>query len=161
MKYFKILSILLFCFTISLQSCKDSASDSTEEAGESMEVTTTPTPPDAPTAEPAQNAAGIWHYTCGKGCAGGGGSAGTNCATCGGPLAHNQAYHSDLNTNSSSPLPTQGTPPPPPPPAAEPAQNLAGVWHYTCGKGCAGGAGTTGSCAKCGGPLAHNQAYHQ
>ncbi len=47
-------------------------------------------PPQVP--EPAQNAAGVWHYTCPNGCAGGAGTAGT-CATCGGALAHNSAYH--------------------------------------------------------------------
>lgn len=43
---------------------------------------------------------------------------------------------------------------------AEPAQNAAGVWHFTCSKGCPGGAGTQGNCAKCGNPLTHNAAYH-
>lgn len=43
-------------------------------------------------AEPAQNASGVWHYTCPKGCAGGGGSAGP-CSSCGATLAHNPAYH--------------------------------------------------------------------
>lgn len=50
------------------------------------------------------------------------------------------------------------------PPAAttpEPAQNAKGVWHFTCAKGCEGGAGAAGNCAKCNGPLSHNQAYHQ
>ncbi len=49
-------------------------------------VTTTKAP------EPPQNAKGVWHYTCSKGCAGGSGSAG-NCTGCGGALAHNPAYH--------------------------------------------------------------------
>lgn len=44
------------------------------------------------TSSPAQNANGVWHYTCSKGCAGGSGSKG-NCANCGAELAHNQAYH--------------------------------------------------------------------
>lgn len=48
------------------------------------------TPPTA--AEPAQNANGVWHFTCANGCAGGGGAVGT-CSGCGGALAHNQAYH--------------------------------------------------------------------
>ena len=58
-------------------------------------ATTPPTisPTGAPQApSPAQNAAGVYHYTCSNGCAGGAGSAGT-CATCGGTLAHNTAYH--------------------------------------------------------------------
>jgi len=45
-----------------------------------------------PTAEPAQNANGVWHYTCPNGCQGGGGSA-VACGKCGATLAHNTAYH--------------------------------------------------------------------
>ena len=41
---------------------------------------------------PAQNAMGVYHYTCAKGCFGGSGTA-SNCTNCGGQLAHNQAYH--------------------------------------------------------------------
>jgi len=50
-------------------------------------LTTTPSTP-----EPAQNANGVWHYTCSNGCAGGAGSA-IACASCGSTLAHNQGYH--------------------------------------------------------------------
>jgi hypothetical protein len=50
-------------------------------------ISTNPT-----SAEPAQNANGVWHYTCPNGCAGGGGSAGP-CSSCGTTLAHNPAYH--------------------------------------------------------------------
>jgi len=46
-------------------------------------------------------------------------------------------------------------------PTAEPAQNAAGVWHYTCPSGCAGGGGAAGPCGSCGATLAHNAAYHQ
>ena len=112
------------------------------------------TPPDGMTAEPAQNAEGVWHYTCSKGCKGGAGAAGT-CTTCGGPLAHNAAYHGNANTPPANPMT------PPTTPSPEPAQNAAGVWHYTCEKGCKGGAGTAGLCAGCGGNLTHNAAYHQ
>jgi hypothetical protein len=49
-------------------------------------------PPTPTTPEPAQNASGVWHYTCANGCAGGAGGAGS-CGTCGGALAHNAAYH--------------------------------------------------------------------
>lgn len=42
--------------------------------------------------EPAQNAAGVWHYICSAGCSGGSGSAGS-CAQCGAALSHNAAYH--------------------------------------------------------------------
>ena len=44
------------------------------------------------TPSPAQNAKGIYHYTCNKGCYGGSGTA-SNCTNCGEQLAHNQAYH--------------------------------------------------------------------
>lgn len=40
----------------------------------------------------AQNAAGVFHYTCANGCVGGAGSA-VACASCGSTLVHNQAYH--------------------------------------------------------------------
>ena len=104
-----------------------------------------PNPP-----EPAQNAAGLWHYTCSKGCPGGAGAAG-NCSVCGNPLTHNAAYHGSTQAtgaNAAAPKPV------------DPPQNAKGVWHYTCGKGCAGGAGAAGNCSVCGGPLAHNATYH-
>ena len=46
-------------------------------------------------------------------------------------------------------------------PTAEPAQNAAGVWHYTCSNGCEGGAGSAQPCSGCGSTLAHNSEYHQ
>lgn len=157
MKYFKILAILMLSSVISFYACNDNADALKQEARESLEVSDSPTLPNAATPNPAtpeppQNAEGVWHYTCSKGCAGGAGAAG-NCATCGGPLAHNSAYHANANSTPTTPPAT--------PPAAEPAQNAAGVWHYTCGKGCAGGAGAAGTCGTCGGTLAHNTAYHQ
>jgi len=42
---------------------------------------------------PAKNANGEYHYTCAKGHEGA--AAAGNCATCGDPLAHNQAYHNN------------------------------------------------------------------
>ncbi len=53
---------------------------------------TTPQTITPPSPEPAQNANGVWHYTCSNGCAGGGGSA-IACSSCGSTLAHNTAYH--------------------------------------------------------------------
>ncbi len=44
------------------------------------------------TNSPAQNALGVFHYTCTNGCYGGAGTA-SKCTTCGTVLAHNQAYH--------------------------------------------------------------------
>jgi ribosomal protein S27E len=143
-------------------------------AGAAATTTTPAANPATPTPEPAQNAAGVWHYTCPKGCAGGAGSA-VACAKCGTTLAHNQAYHANNNDNKTTvttssganvslpegikPVPSPLTNPPATP--TEPAQNAKGVWHYTCSGGCAGGAGSAIACAKCGKTLAHNQAYHQ
>ncbi|MBL7928070.1 MAG: hypothetical protein JNL47_01165 [Bacteroidia bacterium] len=45
-----------------------------------------------PAPESPQNAKGVWHYTCPKGCAGGGGQA-IACANCGTQMEHNQKYH--------------------------------------------------------------------
>ena len=62
-------------------------------------ITTTPTTPGTtPSIIPpastsaAQNAAGVYHYTCSNGCSGGAGSA-VACSTCGTTLVHNTAYH--------------------------------------------------------------------
>ena len=92
MKYIKILSILLLSTVTTFYACNDKADARKQDTSDTIEVTDMQTPPSATTPEPAQNAEGIWHYTCEKGCAGGAGAAGT-CASCGGPLAHNQAYH--------------------------------------------------------------------
>lgn len=113
--------------------------------------------------EPPQNAQGVWHYTCPKGCKGGGGAAGP-CAKCGATLAHNAAYHSASTPPGQIAGDTKTLPADikqVPPPKVEPPQNAKGVWHFTCPKGCAGGAGSATACAKCGGTLAHNAAYHQ
>jgi len=166
MKNPKILASLLLCSVIFLYACKDKEADARkQEARESVEVSnpiTTPnaTIPNPPAAEPAQNAAGVWHYTCSKGCPGGAGKAGP-CATCGGTLAHNSAYHDNNNASPTIPTTNPIITPPITPPTTEPAQNANGVWHYTCAKGCAGGAGKAGPCAGCGGTLSHNASYHQ
>jgi len=154
-------------------------------------ATTTNTNPPG-TQEPAQNSAGVWHYTCPNGCSGGGGSA-TACVTCGTTLAHNQVYHANNNPtppannglqttvtpaatpggisigdgSTIKPMTTPGGTPGvttqklQPQKTPEPPQNAAGVWHYTCADGCAGGAGSAVACAGCGKTLAHNQAYHK
>lgn len=165
MKNFKIITIVLFSLAISFYSCKDDAKTATQETSKSAEVanpeaTAKTNTLNALTPEPAQNEGGVWHYTCSKGCAGGAGSA-IKCNNCGGTLGHNTAYHSKTDTKvaptSSAPF---ASPVAAPAAKTEPSQNAAGVWHYTCEKGCAGGAGATGSCTTCGGTLAHNKAYH-
>ena len=167
MKYFKILAIVLLSSVISFYACNEKADSRKKEAREALEISnptsipnaTTPNPaiPNPATPEPAQNAEGVWHYTCSAGCAGGAGAAG-NCATCGGALAHNSAYHANTNSTTTTPPITPQINPTAPPATA--AQNAAGVWHYTCSAGCAGGAGAAGNCGTCGGALAHNAAYH-
>jgi hypothetical protein len=136
--------------------------------GQQPAVMTQPQPQAQPaqTAEPAQNAQGVWHFTCPKGCKGGAGANGP-CPKCSTPLVHNQAYHAGATppplqaTGGNPTIPTTASTQPQPQQSPEPAQNAKGVWHFTCPKGCAGGAGTTTACAKCGTTLAHNATYHQ
>lgn len=70
----------------------------TTTPGATTPGTTTPgtpsgtTPPADITPPAAQNAAGVYHYTCPNGCEGGAASAGS-CANCGTALEHNAAYH--------------------------------------------------------------------
>lgn len=149
----------------------------TDPAAAATAASTPATPP----VEPPQNAAGVWHYVCPNGHAGGGGSA-TACPECGSTLEHNTAYHgADGATTPGSPIQVPGgtpatmfadptkqpvnatigaAPAAVNPTVAEPPQNAAGVWHYTCSNGCDGGAGSATACAKCGATLVHNTAYH-
>lgn len=111
----------------------------------------------------APAAGGVQHYICPKNCAGSGGPAQANCPTCGTAYVHNQAFHAQPGAAPEPAAP--GSPITMPAPGAdkpaEPAQNAAGVWHYTCPKGCKGGGGAATPCASCGTALAHNTAYHQ
>ena len=76
MKNILLLTLTLFCSSLLFTSCGDKTSDRKKEAREQLEINhpsttipnTSPTPPVTPTAEPAQNAAGVWHYTCSNGC---------------------------------------------------------------------------------------------
>ncbi len=120
----------------------------------------------------AQSTSGDAHYKCPKNCEGGVGSGQGKCPVCGTDMVHNPAFHAQTPTTpgtspqtpiqvdptnatgtaNANPTPSVGSP--------EPAQNAKGVWHFTCSKGCEGGAGAVGKCAKCGNALTHNQAYH-
>lgn len=160
MKIFISLSLCLFFAIVALSSCKNSKSDEIrDQAKESLGVQA---PANQPAGSPALTSA-VKHYTCPNNCAGSGGDAQGNCPVCGSAYVHNQAYHDQQNAASPAVTTTPGAPAAPAAPAAAPApaQNAAGVYHYTCTKGCAGGAGAAGNCATCGAPLAHNQAYHQ
>lgn len=152
--------VLLTLFAI---GCSSEAGTTDSQAGTETPATTA-------------NAGKVWHYTCPNNCANSGSDTQGNCPVCAGALAHNQAWH-NLPENQATPTPTDPdqlspiittdgqvtttTIDPATPALKEPAQNANGVWHYTCGNGCAGGAGTQGNCASCGSPLAHNAAYHQ
>lgn len=122
-------------------------------------TTAAPTAPAAKPTEPPQNAKGVWHYTCPKGCAGGGGAA-APCAKCGTTLAHNATYHA-ADPAAAKPAAGNTAATATATPKPEPPQNAKGVWHYTCPDGCAGGGGAAAQCEKCGKTLAHNTVYHQ
>lgn len=184
MKFQSLLPIAALCAITIFSFCKNdgtAAKDATTETGSApaaeggpFNAVTDPSASPTP-AEPAQNAAGLWHYTCPKGCAGGAGAA-EACAKCGTTLTHNTTYHGTPSTVATPPTTTpnpsvttnpSGVPDKAPPitmpntAKPEPAQNGAGVWHYTCPSGCAGGGGSAAPCAKCSKPLVHNKAYHQ
>ncbi len=170
-KIYKMRLIITAFFTACLfvMACKNNA-DKASAKSTPMETlpSTTPAPvtdqslptantqevvtPPPTKSEPAQNAQGVWHFTCPKGCKGGGGAVGP-CAKCGATLVHNAAYHA-----GATPAPTTASATPAT--KTEPPQNAKGVWHFTCPKGCAGGGGSPTPCAKCGTTLAHNAAYH-
>lgn len=161
MNYYKCIAILVLTSVLTLYSCNDDKKASKEAPASTAAVkdsTNNAKKVAPPLKEPAQNALGVWHYTCRIGCPGGSGIA-DKCNTCGNVLVHNTTYHDkapSLSTTNASPMMNPSTPPA----KAEPAQNAAGVWHYTCANGCAGGAGAAGTCGTCNGALAHNQAYH-
>jgi len=167
MKLYSIFSIAALVAMIVFSACGNDTESADKLAGENGDAATGApalnTAPAAGQPEPAQNAAGLWHYTCPKGCPGGAGAAGA-CAQCGTALLHSQAYHGTAPT--AAPTPTEAAPGQAPvtmPSTTknEPPQNAAGVWHYTCTSGCAGGAGAATACASCGKKLEHNKAYHQ
>ena len=174
-------SIFLFLALIGLFITVSSCSSKKEDPAAVTQADSIPdgamVSPDAGAARIASGTTGEAHYKCPKNCEGGTGSAKGPCPVCGTEMAHNQAFHAQAgatpgstpetpikvdpinstgaNTISATPSTTNPTITP------EPAQNAKGVWHFTCAKGCAGGAGAQGTCATCGGPLSHNQAYHQ
>lgn len=167
MKLYSIFSIAALVALTVFSACGNDAESADKLAGENGDASTGApalnTAPAAGQPEPAQNAAGLWHYTCPKGCPGGAGAAGA-CAQCGTALVHSQAYHG--TAPAAAPTGTEAAPGQAPvtlPNATknEPPQNAAGVWHYTCTSGCAGGAGAATACASCGKKLEHNKAYHQ
>lgn len=172
MKFTNLFALLVFCAILPLFSCgSDNAAESattTEAAPAPADNSTVnpagaiqaPTPgtddaaPAPATTQAAAPPSGVKHYTCPKNCKGSGGDAAGTCPVCGTAYVHNQAFHGQEAATPAGATATPVTPPP------SPAKNAAGVFHYTCSKGCAGGAGAAGKCATCGGDLAHNAAYH-
>ena len=152
---------LMLSLVFSLLAC-GGGSDSAKQAARDELMANQPAPAPAPAAPAATTAtappAGVEHYTCPNGHVGGGGAIEGSCTQCGTALVHNQAFHA--NDAAATPNPATTATNPLQPQTPEPAQNAKGVWHYTCAKGCSGGGGGPGNCASCGGPLAHNQSYH-
>ena len=173
MKYTQIFSIALVAFALVLGACSGKKdSDVRDEARESLGLENTQDPPSqavvpfSPDALTSTNvvppAGGVQHYTCPDNCEGSGGAGAGTCPVCGKEYVHNQAWHAQNNAATTGTDPANPATIQPPANATPPAaQNAAGVYHYTCPSGCAGGAGGAGACASCGAALAHNAAYHQ
>lgn len=167
----KFLSIFVLFISMSLIiACGNKAETTTETASDTPALTTETSGQQA--AAPAGGSGA--HYQCPSGHPEGNSNDKGTCPKCGAELAHNAAFHGAQPANGQTPqnaiqvdpssvqggglqtgTPTAATPTPPPP-----AQNAAGEYHHICPKGCAGGAGSPGNCAKCGTALAHNDKYH-
>jgi len=165
MKHIFVLFLALFI----ISSCGNEKSQKDNSATEDVQLVTPP-PAQSPTPQnqqppvavdvPAGVDGIVHHYVCADGCAGGFGDLNAPCPGCGKTMAHNKAFHSEPATITNPGQNTIVNQVPPPAKDPMPAQNAAGVWHYTCATGCAGGAGAMGVCSGCGGQLAHNKAYH-
>ena len=157
MKLFNLITLVVLCLSVSFIGCSNSDSEKKKAARESLNVPETVTPPVNTTSNTANtNIAGVPHYICPNNCEGSGGPSAGTCQVCGSAYEHNQEFH-----NQSTPTPTTpaaNTTPPTPPAGA--AQNAAGVYHYICSNGCAGGAASAGNCASCGNALTHNADFH-
>ncbi len=140
----KTLKIVLICFATILISCQDKKTNIKQKA--KKETTK------------------IVHYICANKCENSGSEVAGNCPVCKTPYTHNVAYHNnDFLKNGPLNVPKEGlnkNTTNNSNQSSSPAQNAAGVFHYTCANGCYGGAGTASKCKSCGSDLAHNKAYH-
>ncbi len=168
---FQVYHIAVIALSLTFFACgPDNSGSVREDARQSLNVenrsvaapmggaTATPTSPTTPQPPVTTNNSGVNHYICSNNCEGSGGPSQVACPVCGNMYVHNAAYHNQptqTQTQTQVQPQQQITPPTP-----EPAQNAAGVWHYTCPSGCEGGAGSAVACASCGSTLAHNSAYH-
>ena len=158
-KYFLLLTCSLLLIGTACEKAKKSGKKVTvkRELPTASPVTTPATTPASNNA-PTIAATGVKHYICPNNCAGSGGPAQGNCPVCSTAYVHNAAYHNQpAASQPTAPNPFGAGPALP---AAGNGMNAAGVYHYICSNGCAGGSGVQGSCATCGSALAHNQAYH-
>lgn len=164
----QVMSMLLMAMmVIFIGACANdeagAEAEATGEAASAAEQVPEVTFPSQPAA--AVPAGTVMHYTCPKNCVGSGGPAKGKCPVCGTEYVHNDAFHANDQKPQTPPGAAPGAAPGATPPTIqqtpEPAQNAKGVWHYTCTKGHAGGAGEIKPCATCGAMLVHNQAYHQ
>ena len=158
--------VIALAAIFAIQSCADSNSKSVRDAArqslpQKQNVPPPPPPPSAPvtTSSNIGSDGTIQHYYCPNNCEGSGGDAQGTCPTCGTAYVHNAAWHTQNQPTTQIQHQTQ-TQTTTTPTTAEPPQNAAGVWHYTCSNGCSGGAGSAIACANCGVTLVHNTAYH-
>lgn len=151
------LLLLTMTLLLALSACRNNESDRIrDEARQTLPVAPPASTVAAPTAPAFPTFDAAPHYKCPNNCSGGIGNAAGVCPVCGTQMAHNQAYHDQLNANTSTATPSVNSNTPTP----TPAQNAAGVFHYTCSNGCAGGGANPVACSTCGSMLVHNQAYH-
>ena len=146
-------------------ACNTKKDDTTTEEDQNIIMPASTMMEDPSGMPAATSTSGEPHYKCNTaGCTGGGDGQG-KCPVCGADLVHNQAFHNqgagatgNTPTDPITVTPSTGSNTVMPNPPS--AQNAQGVFHYTCPKGCEGGAASAGNCAKCGGALVHNQAFH-
>ena len=158
MKFFHLITFLFILIFVACKDAPERPEPILDQSAQPATTTTNPVPPATTT-----TAGSVPHYICPDACVGGGGPSAGNCPICGKTMVHNQAFHSQNQTQNTVP-PTgnvNNATPTTPPTQAEPAQNANGVWHYTCANGCPGGAGSAVACATCGTILVHNTQYHQ
>jgi hypothetical protein len=158
MKSIHFTTLILVAALMFSMACNGKKADAVNEETSTVPKTETKDSASFVNAAGADNV--IQHFICPNHCKGSGGPAEGKCPVCGTDYVHNDAFHK----GNSTPVPEPAMKIDPVTHMAVPthteAQNAHGVYHFTCPKGCAGGAGVAGNCAKCGTPLVHNTAFH-
>lgn len=145
--------ITLLVVAIIISSCNKEVKKTATPAVKDIPLKERPIPA-LPGTSASNTVIGGAHYICPKNCIGGTGTAAGNCPICQTEMAHNQGFHVGNNSNTPTPAASTTTP------TSTDGPNANGQFHYTCEKGCAGGAGKSGPCSNCGEALTHNTAYH-